>query len=188
MSNPTYRTDDVSRWGAGKGSNLTAAQVDLNFYGLATAIATLQANPPQPNNIASITVNGAYMSVTLADGAVIGPLALPVLQFRWRGIWAALTPYAVLDAFYVSGLGEYTVLEAHTSAATFNGAALGLDGNPLYNQVIPGDFGSPYVYNQPTTGGTVTAAVGDVRLVLDPAAEIATLAVVLPPSPTDGQV
>jgi hypothetical protein len=37
-----YRTDDVARWGAGKGSNLTPAEVDVNFWGI---IQRLRASP-----------------------------------------------------------------------------------------------------------------------------------------------
>jgi hypothetical protein len=29
-----YRTDDKARWDAGKGSNITPAEVDLNFWGV----------------------------------------------------------------------------------------------------------------------------------------------------------
>lgn len=34
-----YRTDDNARWGAGKGSNLTPAEVDLNFWGVIQRIS-----------------------------------------------------------------------------------------------------------------------------------------------------
>ena len=45
-----------------------------------------------------------------------------------------------------------------------------------------------YTYAQPTDGATVTATVGLAALVLEPAAPLATLTVVLPPTPDDGQV
>jgi hypothetical protein len=52
--------------------------------------------------------------------------------------------------------------------------------------IIDGQGGLAYVYSQPVTGNTITLALGDRRLVLQPAGTLATLSVVLPPTPEDG--
>jgi hypothetical protein len=76
----TYRT--AGAWGAGKGSNLTAAEVDGNFYGLDQRIADLEGNPPAPNEISNITVTGTQMTIYLEGGASFGPFTLPQANFR----------------------------------------------------------------------------------------------------------
>lgn len=114
----TYRTPGV--WGTGVGRNLTGPEIDQNFYNLATAIVALQGDRPVPNNIASISVSGTVMNITLDSGTVIGPLPLPVLRFNWRGAWAPVTAYAELDTFTVEGFGIYTTAHAHTSGTDFD--------------------------------------------------------------------
>lgn len=138
MTTPiTYRTDDATRWGSGKGANLTAAEVDIDFWNLAQAIDGVANNLPQPDNISSITVSGTQMTVHLQSGTQFGPFPLPVLMFRWRGAWAANTGYNQIDAFMVAGQGLYVVLIAHTSAASFNeGATDPTTGNPIYNKLF----------------------------------------------------
>lgn len=131
-----YRTDDETRWGAGKGSNLTASDFDVNFWDLAQAVDEVSNNLPQPDNIASITVSGTQMTVHLQSGTQFGPFPLPVLLFRWRGDWSASTGYAELDAFKVDTKGLYTVLSAHTSGTSFDEGAVDGDGNPLYYKLF----------------------------------------------------
>jgi hypothetical protein len=96
----TFRT--LGAWGAGKGANLEASEVDNNFWSLAEAIVALQNDPPEANGIASITVSGTQMTITLTDGTVMGPFTLPVLTFRWRGEYDGALIYAVLDVFTVN--------------------------------------------------------------------------------------
>jgi hypothetical protein len=96
----TFRT--LGAWGAGKGANLEASEVDTNFWNLAQAIFDLQASPAVPNGIATITVSGTQMTITLHDGTVLGPYTLPVLTFRWRGEYAGDAIYAELDVVTVS--------------------------------------------------------------------------------------
>jgi hypothetical protein len=105
----TFRT--LGAWGAGKGANLEASEVDNNFWALAEAIIALQNDPPLPTGIASITVAGTQMTITLTDGTVMGPFTLPALTFRWRGEYVPGTAYAVLDVFTFSSTntgGDYT--------------------------------------------------------------------------------
>jgi hypothetical protein len=40
----TYRTDDLTRWGTGQGSDLDAPVIDLNFWTLFDAIRTLEGD------------------------------------------------------------------------------------------------------------------------------------------------
>lgn len=76
----TYRTTDYSRWGAGLGANLAAAQVDGNFWALAQAIVGLQENPATGPTIVSVTSTGTGFSFILSDGTILGPIALPYNQ------------------------------------------------------------------------------------------------------------
>jgi hypothetical protein len=150
----TYRSTDNTRWGTGQGFNLTAPQVDINFWNMVQAIVDLQNNPPTPNNISAITVSGIYMTVTLTDGSNIGPLALPVLQFKWRGAWTPDTPYNQLDVFEVAATGLFSVLLDHTSGATFD-PGITVGGQPALNELF-GFSGA---------SGVFLADLGDVALV-----------------------
>lgn len=76
----TYRT--TGAWGPGKGSNLTAAEVDGNFHDLDQRVTGLESNPPTPDEISNITVTGTQMTIWLVSGAHFGPFTLP--QAAWR--------------------------------------------------------------------------------------------------------
>src|SRR3954471_12172054 len=107
-------------WGPGKGANLQASEVDANFWAINTAVVNLENNPALPNGIASIQVSGTQMTITLANGDVMGPFTLPVLTFRWRGEWQPNTPYAELDVFTVFDRGIYVVEFPHVSGDVFD--------------------------------------------------------------------
>jgi hypothetical protein len=128
--NLTFRT--LGAWGSGKGANLTPSEVDTNFWELAQEIVNLTANPALPVGIASITVSGTQMTITLTDGTVMGPFTLPVLTFRWRSEWQPYTTYAELDVFTVVNTGIYMVQIGHTTGATFDA-----------NLLVPPTTGSP---------------------------------------------
>lgn len=132
---PTYRT--AGAWGPGIGVNLTPAQVDGNFYELRTDLDDVIANPPAANSIESITASGFTWTVTLTDGTILDPLAVPVVYTVWRGDWAPSTIYSAADLFRVSDQGIFAVLQNHTSAPTFDPDEAG--GSPLaayYTQLI----------------------------------------------------
>jgi hypothetical protein len=97
----TYRT--AGAWGAGKGSNLTATEVDGNFYDLDQRVVDLEENPPVPNEISNITVSGTQMTIYLEGGASFGPFTLPQANFR-PSIVAAL-PVAT-DGTYTPVLSD----------------------------------------------------------------------------------
>lgn len=160
----TYRTDDYTRWGAGAGANLSAKQVDGNFWSLAQAINDLITNPAQSNNIVAVQATGTGLTFLLANGQSMGPVQIPVARFNWRGIWAPNTLYAELDVFSVSGIGPgtdglYAATEVFTSAAAFDPTATDAGGNPLTLQM----FAYP---TQPfsvslSVGGAFAAMVAD---------------------------
>lgn len=112
----TYRSDT--------GRDLQASEIDGNFRNLANAIVDLQTNPTLPDSIASITVSGSSMTITLTSGAVLGPFVLPTLMFRWRGTYDAGANYATMDVFTVAQQGIYVALKPFTSATVFDGPTL----------------------------------------------------------------
>jgi hypothetical protein len=136
MISITFRTDDGTRWGGGKGSNIEPEEIDRNFWDLKTAVEDLIANPPSPAQIASISIVGTAMTFQLTNGNVIGPLQLPVLSWRWRASWVPFSPFFALDVFSVEGVGIFLTLLDHTSDATFDPAALSDESQPLYKQIF----------------------------------------------------
>lgn len=152
----TFNTDGA--WGSGIGV-LPAADVDENFYSIKLAIDALEADRPQPNNIASITTtaSGTQWIVHLDDGTQLGPLPIPVLQYRDRGAWQAFTAYAVLDAFTDPTTGLYSTRIAHTSAATFDPEAA---SSPVAATAI--EAGADYkIATLGTTDFTLIGATGN---------------------------
>jgi len=136
-----YRT--TGAWGAGKGSNLTAAEVDANFYDIAERMLALEEDPPEANSIANIVVVGATFKVILDDATELGPFNLPVATFGWRGEgWTNDNTYMAFDVFAVTDQGLYLVLREHETPETgdFDPDATE-SGNPLYHQI----FGFPDV-------------------------------------------
>jgi hypothetical protein len=128
-----YRT--AGGWGAGKGSNLTAAEVDGNFWDLHGRVDTLETTPPAPNNIDDITVSGSQMTITMEDASTFGPFTLPTARWRWRDTWEDATVYTVNDFFRDDEGNVYLVLIGHTSAAPFD-PDLESSGNPVYELIL----------------------------------------------------
>jgi hypothetical protein len=135
----TYRT--AGAWGAGKGSNLTAAEVDSNFWDHEGRIDTLESTPPAPNNIADITVSGSQMTITMDDASTFGPFTLPASLWRWRDDWLTATAYAVNDLVRDSVSGSvYLVLKGHTSTGSDMDPDLLVSGDPAFEAII--DYGA----------------------------------------------
>lgn len=61
----TYRNNGP--WGAGKLSNLTADEVDENFWDHEERIVELETNPPEPIQISNITLVGTQLTIYLED-------------------------------------------------------------------------------------------------------------------------
>lgn len=151
-----YRTDDNSRWGAGKGSNLTPAEVDLNFWEVIERLVALETDPPTAISIDTVSVAGNQMTIHLTDGSARGPFALPTAQWSWTGPWRAATIYFVNDIFSFAG-AIYRVAVNHTSdATTFDPNALSGSGY-VYNLLLdppvqPYDLGMFYSFSVPVDG------------------------------------
>ena len=128
-----FRTDGA--WGPGKGANLQAAEVDANFWSVATEILNLQDNPALPTGIQSITISGTQMTITLTDGSVMGPYTIPVLVMRWRDEWQPQTPYVQLDVFKRTDQGIYLVQLDHVSGDTFD-PNIAVGGAPALMQIF----------------------------------------------------
>ncbi|MGW8178719.1 MAG: hypothetical protein ACWGQW_08145, partial [bacterium] len=128
-----YRT--AGAWGAGKGSNLTPAEVDGNFYDHEGRIDALESSPPTPNEIADIVYEDGQITITMADDTAYGPFTIPVAAFNWRGDWTASTLYAYNDVVYVVDYGVYLVMIPHTSPSVFDDEHL-VGSTLAYNQIM----------------------------------------------------
>lgn len=97
-----YRT--AGAWGAGKGSNLDADEVDENFYGLDQRVVAIEENPPEPNQIANITQTGDTITIVMEDASTFGPFTLPRSMQRPTQTLAVsaatLTPTVEQASFY----------------------------------------------------------------------------------------
>lgn len=139
-----FRTTDMGQWGTGKGSPLTAVEVDENFYTLAVKVKDLQDNPPTPVEIANFQVIGSQLKIFMNDGTFFGPFTLPTAQFVFRDEWLPDgVQYYELDLVSVAGQGLFLVRLDHLSAATFDPDATDGDGNALYLKVFGEDT---YIY------------------------------------------
>jgi hypothetical protein len=149
VSSLTYRTADGTRWGGGNGSDLSATQIDLNFWTLFSAVQALEDHSAVDAGIDYISqpTGSNTFYVHLLNHAVLGPFTIPTSQWNPRGAWTAITVYAPYDTVTYNG-SLYLVLIAHTSGATFSPSATdGLSHN-LYSLLLM----SPS--NALPTGGT----------------------------------
>lgn len=121
MISITYRTDELSLWGLGKGSDLTPTEVDMNFWNLQSAIAAIQ------DHLTSAVVSLHYISQPAPDqilfhftnGATEGPFTIPTSQWDFRGAWLATTTYAPNDVITFNA-SAYLVLYPHVSGGSFD--------------------------------------------------------------------
>lgn len=107
------------------GGPLSSTQVDENFRQLKSYLDALALEPGiTGRGIASISVTGDQMSITLTDSTVLGPFTLPALRTNPR-TWSTGLSAAVLDTFIAPsgsanvGAGYITVIP-HTTAASFD--------------------------------------------------------------------
>jgi len=91
-----FRTAGV--WGAGKGSNLTPAEVDGNFEAIKVALDAIEADPPTAVGISNITSTGSTFTVWLDDGSSFGPFALPTATPLIPVVTVAGSTYSLLLA------------------------------------------------------------------------------------------
>jgi len=128
-----YRT--TGAWGAGQGFNLTPAQLDGNFYDLATRVNTIETTPPAAVGISSITVVGDQMTINLTNSTAQGPFTLPTPTLTPKGTWQPGTIYSINDLVNYGGT-TYLVTWDHTSAATFDPGANDGAGHNFYSALI----------------------------------------------------
>ena len=131
MSDIIYRT--AGAWGGGQGSDLAAAQVDMNFWILYSLILSLQ-EAPSGNTIAYFTVSGNQMWIAMSDHSVFGPLTIPTAVWNFRGPWQPGSAYAVNDVFTDGGAVYLCVYPQGNSGATFFAGAN--DGNGHNNYAL----------------------------------------------------
>lgn len=142
MDSITFRTTDNTRWGPGAGMDLTATQIDINFWVLYTAIIAIQDHFEAGGaGISNFIVNGDQFSVQLTNHFVLGPFNLPVAAFNFRGPWQAGASYSVNDVFTATdNLGQSALFlviypQANSGAEFFQGANDG-NGHNFYAEML----------------------------------------------------
>lgn len=162
-----YRTTDMTRWGLGLGADLSAAQIDINFWVLYSAITALQDHAlTNENQIDFFSVVKDQMFITMMNHQVFGPFQLPVAQWNFQGEWLPTTAYSVMDVVTYAG-AVYLVLFAHTSAPTFVPDANDGAGHNFYglllqqpsNQLPVGGFIGQRLAVSVAGGGNVPTSV-----------------------------
>lgn len=118
----TFRTDDSLRWGTGQGSDLTAAQIDINFWVLLTAVQALQAESTSHAAIDHFVIAGNQLFVHLTNHVVLGPYVLPIAQWNFRGEWVPRTQYNAFDVI-TNDHAIYLVILSHVSNSLFAAGA-----------------------------------------------------------------
>lgn len=129
----SYRTNGA--WGSGIGTNLTAVQVDENFYTLHLRVLDIEENPPEAVGIDHFVIEGALLTIVMTDASEHGPFVLPMGQWRWTGEWAPSTTYFLGDLLTESG-NLYFVRQQHISDLTFDPDLFTVDG-AVYVLVLP---------------------------------------------------
>lgn len=125
----TFRTTDSLRWGPGQGSDLSATEIDINFWVLLSAIQALQAAQNTSAGIDHFVIVGNSLFVHLTNHFVLGPYTLPMAQWNFTGEWRPRYAYQAFDVF-TQDHAVYLVLLAHVSNSLFApGANDGLGHN-----------------------------------------------------------
>lgn len=133
----TYRTSDGTRWGGGFGADLSATQIDLNFWTLFSAVQDLEDAPGAGAGIDFINqpAEGNIFYVHLTDHRVLGPFFIPTANWNPRGEWTPNTAYAAYDVVYYNG-SVYLIVVPHTSGAVFSPFSTDGMGHLLYNLLL----------------------------------------------------
>lgn len=124
MTLPYFKNADT-RWGSGTGAGvdgrLTSLQGDENIWNLHSRVTTLE--DAGAVGVSNITTDGGTLTVHLSDGTMKGPFALPIAKINPVGPWTNDQTLHYLDLVSVAGVGQFLVLEDHTtdaSPATFD--------------------------------------------------------------------
>lgn len=196
MISITYKGDGP--WGTGVGALLGPEQIDGNFYSIAQAVENLIANPPTPDEIASVTADGTAMTIHLQSGSMVGPIPLPALAWVWRGDWQPSTDYFQLNWFNVPDVGFFLTVADHTSRLTFDPEQVDVDDDPVLIKISQAAAGglakladvmlTGLVDGQFLRWNATDARWENVTLASVLGGSIATLTDVLLASLTDGQI
>ena len=148
-----YRTSGA--WGGGQGSDLSATQIDTNFYTLVLAIAAKAATGA---GVATMTVTGGnQLQTRLTDGTYLPAITLPTATFTFRGQWLPDTVYSANDIITEGG-STYLVLLGHTSEGTFDPGANNGSGLDFYGLLLSNP--SEALPTGGSTGEVLTKASG----------------------------
>ncbi len=131
----TFRTNDATRWGTGNGSDLSATQIDINFWVLLTAVQALQDGAAGQAGIDHFVILNTQLFVYLTNHVILGPYTLPTAQWTFRGPWTPSTQYQFFDVF-TEGRAVYLVLFPHISNSLFNAGSSDLLGHNYYGLLL----------------------------------------------------
>lgn len=145
-----YRT--TGDWGTGIGANLTAAQVDENFYTLKQQIDTVEASGVEGVGITSITVVGTQMTVYLSDGSTQGPFTIQTPRVPTVGTISTTT---------------YTLLAADVSKYLRCTHASGCTVTVPLNDTVDIPVDSEFHFRQGPTSPSITFIEGDSGVVIN---------------------
>jgi hypothetical protein len=121
MADPIFKNNGA--WGSGVNRLLTDTECDGNNWAWLARMRAQEALAIGVG-IASITQPTSNSILVTMTNANTYTFTLPQVALNFRGAWAANTPYALNDVFYVSSLSSvYVVIWAHTSNATFDPGA-----------------------------------------------------------------
>ena len=132
----TFRTNDPTRWGTGFGADLTATQIDINFWVLYTAILAIQDHQDTSAGIDHFVVNGDQFTVVLTNHVALGPFILPVAAFNFRFEWQANQQYNINDVFTANGAIYLVIFPVANSGATFFAGSNDGNGHNFYAQML----------------------------------------------------
>jgi hypothetical protein len=128
-----FRTTDMAKWGVGKGSRLTASEVDNNFWQHEQRLDAIEADPPLPVSISSVTTTESSFTIHLTNGSSQGPFALPTAKFNLLGEWTPNTDYLSPNSFITEGGNTYMIAFPHHSASVFDANANDGLGHNFYS-------------------------------------------------------
>lgn len=131
----TFRTTDNARWGAGFGADLSATQIDINFWVLFTAVQALQNANDSFAGIDHFVISGTSLFVHLTNHSVVGPYMLPQAQWNFTGAWRPRQNYAAFDVI-TEGRAVYLVLVPHLSSSLFVAGANDGLGHNFYGLLL----------------------------------------------------
>ena len=135
MTSVVFRNTDLTRWGVGKGANMTADDYDNSIWYLYSNLRALIDHPQLGTGIDYISQAANTFTIHLTDHTTQGPFIIPTSTFKDRGAWAPTVAYLVNDLFTYDG-SIYYVLFAHTSAATFDPGANDGMGHNYYQLLL----------------------------------------------------